>query len=468
MPVLPTIPENIVVHLGGPDTDAMNVTVPFSNYIKNVASSEVYPTWPEEALKANILAEISVALNRVYTGFYRNSGKEFDITSSPAYDQTFVYQMDIYENISRIVDEIFNSYIRREGSVEPLFASFCDGIEITCSGLTQWGSVDLANQGLGYEEILRRFYGDNIEIVKNVPIDNIRLPAPETTLAEGDTGPYVELVQIRLNRISSNFPGIPKIERTDGFFDASTKEAVKKFQEVFDLTPDGIVGRATWNRITYIYNSVKKLYSISSEGLKLSELETTYPGELREGDVGEGVFTIQYYLAYIALFVPNVLPITADGSFGEKTRESVKSYQKAYSLNETGIVDEITWDSLENTYFTILRTIPYSFEEGLILPYPGRVLRVGITGDDVLALQEYLNYISNKYPEIGKITPDGVYGEATARAVSEFKRIFDLPGAPDRVNAVTWNSITNIYDDLYIGNIVREDQFPGYSIGAEG
>ena len=157
MPFRPTIPENITVHLGSPSSNAMNVTLPFSDYIKNVASSEIYPSWPEEALKANILAQISVAMNRVFTGFYRTSGYDFDITNSPAYDQTFIYQRDIYENISVIVDEIFNSYIRRERNIEPLFAVFCDGVEVNCEGLKQWGSVELANNGLSYEEILRTY-----------------------------------------------------------------------------------------------------------------------------------------------------------------------------------------------------------------------------------------------------------------------------------------------------------------------
>lgn len=465
MPSLPTIPENIVVHLGAPDSEAMNVTVSFQNYIKNVASSEIYPTWPEEAIKANVLAQISVALNRVYTGFYRNAGRNFDITSSPAYDQTFVYQRDIYDNVSEIVDEIFNSYIRRIGTVEPLFAAFCDGVEIRCEGLTQWGSVDLANQGLNYEQILKNFYGDDIEIVRNVPVENITLAAPLTPLREGDTGPFVELLQTRLNRISGNFPGIPKISPADGFFDTSTTNAVIKFQEVFDLLPDGIVGRATWNRINYIYNSVKKLYSISSEGLKLSELETSYPGILTTGDSGDGVFTLQYYIAYISLFVPNVLSISADGSFGSKTEEAVRSYQKAYSLVDDGIVGEETWNSIENTYFDILRTIPYEYEPGIILPYPGRILREGISGNDVRALQEYLNYISDSYPDIKKVTVDGVFGASTARAVESFKKTFGIDSSSSRVNASVWNAIINVYDDLYVGNTVRDDQFPGYSIG---
>ena len=466
MPTQPTIPEQIVIHLGAPDSDAMNVTESFPDYIKNVASSEIYPTWPEEALRANILAQISVALNRVYTRFYRNNGKNFDITSSPAYDQTYVYQRDIYENISEIVDEIFNSYIRRSGNIEPLFAQFCDGVEIQCDGLTQWGSVELADQGLNYEEILRSFYGEDIEIVRNVPIGNIPTYAPEVPLGEGDSGRNVELIQIRLNRISRNFPGIPKITPTDGFFDNRTTDAVRKFQEVFGLVVDGIVGKATWNRINFIYNSVKELYQITSEGLTQEELQTTFPGSLSEGSSGVGVLSLQYYLAYISLFVPSVISVAFDGDFGPATTNSVLSYQKTYGLNQTGVVDEITWDSIQKTYYDILRSIPYEYEEGIILPYPGRILRVGVDGDDVRALQSYLNYIGKTYSSIPNIAVDGIYGAGTAAAVAEFKRIFGIEqGSPERVNAITWNAIINVYDDLYEGNIVNDEQFPGYSIG---
>lgn len=464
MPIYPTIPETITIHLGAPDSDAMNVTESFSDYIKNVASSEIFPTWPEEALKANIMAQISVALNRVYTGFYRNRGFNFDITNSPAYDQTYVYQRDIFANISALVDELFDSYIRRDGNIEPLFAKFCDGVEIQCNGLSQWGSVDLAEAGLDYFEILKAFYGDDIELVTNVPVENIVLSAPIVPLSEGDSGRYVELIQIRLNRISANFPGIPKIYPVDGFFDSSTTDAVKKFQEIFSLTPDGIVGRATWNSITHVYNGVKNLYEITSEGLTISELETVYTSELSEGMSSPGVLTLQYYLAYIALFVPSVQAPVVDGTFGPGTKEAVISYQRTYGLEQTGVVDEITWNSIENTYYGILSSIPYQFEEGIILPYPGRVLRIGINGEDVRALQEYLNYISNTYTQIPKVTPDGSFGPATAAAVRAFIELFGLPGNPERVTAQVWNAIINIYDDLYEGNIVNEEQFPGYGI----
>ncbi len=460
----PTIPETIVIHLGAPDTPAMNVTETFPNYIKNVASSEIYPTWPEEALRANILAQISVALNRVYTEFYRSRGYDFDITSSIANDQSYVYQRDIFDNVSKIVDEIFDSYIKRQGFIEPLFAQFCDGVEVTCRGLSQWGSVELAESGKGYLDILKNYYGEDIEIETDVPVGNIPESVPPVALREGDTGNEVQRIQIQLNRISSNFPGIPKIYPADGFFDKSTTDAVRKFQEVFGLTPDGIVGRATWYRIQYIYNGVKKLFEVTSEGLRLSETPSAFPGALSEGSQGLGVVTVQYYLSYIALFVTTVLSAAVDGEFGERTRDAVISFQKTYGLEPTGTVDILTWNRIENTYRSILSRSAYEYREGLILPFPGRVLREGIDGDDVRALQGYLNYISQTYSSIPKVEEDGDFGPATARAVRAFKEEFGLPGDPERVNAQVWNAIINVYDDLYVGSIVDEGQFPGYGV----
>ena len=451
MPYYPRIPEKIVVHLGAPSSDAANVTESFSDYIKNVASSEVYPTWPEEALKANILAQISVALNRVYTEFYRSSGRDFDITASPAYDQTYVYGRDIFSNISELVDEVFNSYIRRVGVLEPLFAQFCDGVEVQCDGLSQWGSVELAEEGLGYVDILKRYYGDNIEIVRDVPVDSITGSAPLADLREGDQGRDVELVQIKLNRISENFPGIPRIDPVDSFFDVSTTRAVEKFQEIFDLAVDGIVGKATWYKIQFIYNAVKELYTLNSEGLRISELETRFKDTMKIGDRSPEVITVQYYLAYIALFVSTVVAPAVDGVFGEGTREAVISFQRTYGLSESGVVDRVTWDRIERVYQDTLSTMPYEYSPGNILPFPGRVLREGIVGNDVRALQEYLNYISDYYTEIPKIASDGVYGAGTAGAVEAFKELFDIPGNPRRVSAQTWNAITSVYDDLYSG-----------------
>lgn len=460
----PRIPEQIVVHLGAPDSDAMNVTESFADYIKNVASSEIYPTWPAEALRANILAQISVALNRVYTEFYRSRGYNFDITSSPAYDQTYVYGRDIFSNISEIVDEIFDSYIRRRDFIEPLFAEFCDGVEVNCNGLEQWGSVELAEQGLNAFSILQRYYGNDIVLEENVPVENFSESAPAVTLREGDTGRDIELIQRKLNRISANFPGIPKIYPVDGFFGPSTTDAVRKFQEVFDLEDDGLVGRATWNQIQFIYNAVKRLYAVNSEGLRITDVTTRYTETLSEGSSGEGVLTIQYYLSYIALFVPTVIAAAMDGSFGPATTNAVRSFQRTYGLPETGEVDRATWDRMENVYYDIVSEIDYEFYGGRILPFPGRVLREGIEGDDVRVLQEYLNYISNTYPEIPRVNVDGVFGPSTAEQVRQFKQLFDLPGDPDRVNAPVWNAIADIYDDLYNGASVNEGQYPGYEI----
>ncbi len=463
----PTIPENIVIHLGPPDSDAPNVTENFADYIKNVASSEIYPTWPREAIIANVLAQISVALNRVYTEFYKSRGYDFDITSSIAQDQSYVYQRNIYSNVSEIVDEIFNDYLRRPGFIEPLYATFCDGVEVSCAGLSQWGTVDLANQGLNAFQILQRYYGTNLEIVEDAEVANVSGSAPSSPLSEGDTGRDVELIQRKLNRISVNYPGIPKIYPTDGFFGTSTTDAVKKFQEVFGLTVDGIVGKNTWYRIQFIYNAVKNLFNLNSEGLKLSDLSTKYPSVLQEGDSSSGVLVLQYYLHYIASFIPTVMEVTPDGSFGPATRNSVISFQQTYGLPETGIVDRTVWDEIENVYFSFLRSIPFRFTEGQPLPFPGRILRVGIEGDDVLALQEYLNYISRTYPQIPTVTPDGIFGPGTASQVRAFIDTFGLTGDSERVSAPIWDAITSIYDDLYTGNTAITGQYPGFVISEE-
>ena len=244
--VIPVIPETITVHLGLPNTAAENVTVSFPDYVKNVASSEIYPTWDESALRANILAIMSYALNRVYTEFYRSRGYDFDITNTTARDQAFVNGRSYFENISRLVDEMIGSYIRRTGTVEPLAAKFCNGTTSTCDGLSQWGSEALAQEGLDSVEILRFYYGDDIEIVTNAPMAGITESYPGTPLRVGSRGPDVTVVQTSLNRIGQNYPAIPKVSPVDGIFGPQTEAAVKAFQQIFSLDPDGIVGRASW------------------------------------------------------------------------------------------------------------------------------------------------------------------------------------------------------------------------------
>lgn len=243
--ITPYIPQNITVHLGTPSSDAENVTVSFSDYVKNVASSEIYPTWDESALRANILAIVSFALNRVYTEFYRSRGYDFDITNSTAYDQFFVNGRSFFSNISQLVDELFNDYLRRPGFVEPLAAKFCNGTTVTCEGLSQWGSENLAQQGYNSVQIIRSYYG-NVEIVNDAPVAGITSSYPGRPLRRGTSGPSVVTTQVMLNRISQSYPAIPKIPSVDGIFGAQTEASVRKFQEVFNLEPDGIVGKATW------------------------------------------------------------------------------------------------------------------------------------------------------------------------------------------------------------------------------
>ena len=462
---IPFIPDVITVHLGAPnDSTAPNVTVPFVDYIKNVASSEIYPTWPENALRANIYAQISFALNRVYTEYYRSRGYPFDITSSTAYDQYFVNGRDIFENIDRIVSEIFNSYLRRPGSVEPLFAQYCDGINVSCpGGLSQWGSVTLANQNLTPYEILQNYYGDNLEIVTDVPVGSVEASVPPVLLRVGSSGDDVRTLQIRLNRISDNFPSIPKIVQTDGIFLEDTEAAVRQFQQVFNLSADGVVGRSTWYAIERIYSSVKRLNELNSEGITLQEVTKQYPEVLRLGSRGAGVSNLQYFLDYLSAFYDSIPPLAIDGVFGATTEQAVKDAQRTLGLTADGVVGELTWNAIYNAYLGVLEGIPIRYTEGNVLPYPGFLLRIGAESEVVRVLQEYLNYISQSFPEIPEVNPTGYFGNRTQEAVIAFQTLLDLP-ANGVVGAITWNAITDLYSDLFNGARVNEGQYPGYDV----
>ena len=303
----PVVPEYITVHLGAPDNkSAENVSVGFADYIKNVASSEIYPTWPEAALRANIYAQISFALNRIYTEHYRSRGYDFDITNSTAYDQAFVRDRDIFDNISIIVDEIFNDYIVREGYIEPLFAVYCNGTTVTCDGLSQWGSVSLANDGLGAYDILTRYYGENIGLVENAPVQALEPSPPNILLSEGSAGNDVKFIQVRLNRISTNYPSIPKIPKVDGVFGVETENAVREFQRIFTLNRTGTVDKSTWYSIQRVYDAVKRLSELDSEGIRDDEISNQFKDLLSEGDSGEDIKTVQYYLRFISEFNPAV------------------------------------------------------------------------------------------------------------------------------------------------------------------
>ncbi len=443
----PVIPQNITVHLGPPDSAAENVTVPFTDYIKNVASSEIYPTWPENALRANIYSIISFALNRVYTEWYPSRGYDFDITNTTAFDQAFVKDRDIFENISLIVDDIFNDYIAREGEIQPLFAQFCNGTTSTCEGLSQWGTVALAEQGLVPYDILRRYYGDNINIVENAPVADVGESYQGVPLQVGTTGNDVKIIQTQLNRIARNYPAIPRIAYENGVFGVDTEEAVRKFQEIFDLSVTGVVDKSTWYKIKQYYNGVKGLSDLVAEGITIEEASLPFSEILRIGMQGVGVQTVQYYLNVLAYFNGNLVAPPLDGVFGESTAQAVRQYQQFYGLPVTGEVDLPTFVSITGTYNEVLDSLPPEYTGGRAKLYPGYFLSQGMSGEDVRDLQTYLSVIGQNIQQIPEIPVTGFFGSQTRNAVATFQRLYGIP-ANGTVGPVTWNAIARQYDAL--------------------
>ncbi len=330
------IPNPITVHLGAPGSAASNVRVSFPDYVKNVASSEIYPTWPGAAMRANIYAIITFALNRIYTEWYRSRGYSFDITNNTAYDQYFINGRNIYESISLIVDQIFNEYVRRQGQNAPYFTSFCNGTTATCPGLSQWGTVTLANQGLTPLQILRSYYPKDVEIAETNIITGVLSSYPGTALRTGSTGLDVQTIQTYLGRIRRNYPAIPAITDEAGVFGESTKAAVAKFQSIFSLAADGIVGKATWNKLSYLYTSVTRLAELNSEGTSLG-IGTLPPSSiLRLGSSGQDVITLQYLLNVAAEFNSAIPAPVQDGNFGIETGQAVAAFQSTAGLFPDG------------------------------------------------------------------------------------------------------------------------------------
>lgn len=422
----PVIPVNITVHLGSPNASAENVTIPFTDYIKNVASSEIYPTWPEAALRANIMAQITFALNRIYTEYYRSRGYDFDITNNTALDQKYTPDGEVFDNISRIVDEIFNNYFVRTGNVEPFYAQFCDGYVTSCNGLSQWGTVTLANQGLAPTEILKYYYGDDISFVYNAPVGNNTESYPGIALRRGSFGDDVLTIKRQLNRISQNYPAIPKINTNTGVYDLETEEAVMEFQKIFNLDSDGVVGKATWYKIKQVFAAVKGLSEITGEGLTLSEVEKRYTRQLQLGDRGVDVEALQYYLAFLGYFYPELPPIPITGNFDEATRDAVFTFQSSYGLPVTGIVDANVFYKIEQVYRSAVSDLPQNYQTAIGEPYPGRFLVEGDQGESVRIAQNYLNIIADSNPQIPNITVDGVFGPATKNAVIAFQRLLGV------------------------------------------
>ena len=359
----PVIPNSITVHLGAPDEAARDITIPFTDYISNVAASEIYPTWPRASLEANIYSIISFALNRVYNEWYRSKGYNFDITSSPIYDQAYTLNRSTYENIDDIVNDIFDNYVVKGDQVQPYFTRYCDGRKTTCDGLSQWGTVSLANQGKSALDILKFYYGNDISIKYDAPVGDVEEGYPGSPVGLGYAGNPVLAIQRDLRRIRKNYPAIPDISGSLGIFDKETEDAVKKFQEIFSLPVTGVVDKGTWYKIKYVYNSVKKLSDLYSEGLSEEEATFLYTDLLKYGDTGIEVSYIHYFLDAIAFLDPDIPRLPTNSIYNNNTVTIVKAFQEKYGLPVTGEFDYTDWTVLKNAYRTILKSFPLEYKE---------------------------------------------------------------------------------------------------------
>ena len=441
------VPTSITVHLGAPNEAADNIRVPYIDYIKNVVCSEIYPTWPENALLANIYTIQSFTLNRVFTEYYRTRGYVFDITTNTAFDQAFVPGRKYFEPISDMVDMVFNTYIVRAGQVQPLAAQYCSGSGVTCAGLSQWGTVSLANQGYSVLGILRYYFGQDVSLVYNAPTAPNIPSYSGVPLQTGSAGAQVRTVQRELNRISANYPAIPRIGTVSGVFDAATRNAVIVFQQIFGLAVDGVVGKQTWYKLKYIYNGVKNLSEIYSEGLTISEVERVFSNVLRQGDRGIAVRTIQCYLNFIGQFNGSLtIDIAEDGVFGPATKRAVEAFQRYYGLKVDGIVGRNTWNAVIDAYNDILRSLPADFTGFSSLLYPGYYIQRGASGRIVEQLQMFLRVIAQNNNSVPSVAVDGVFGPQTQAAVIAVQNWFDLE--PDGVvGPITWNAIITLYNE---------------------
>ena len=266
-----------------------------------------------------------------------------------------------------MVDELFNDYLRRPGFVEPLAAKFCNGTTVTCEGLSQWGSQNLAQQGYNSDQIIRSYYG-NVETVLNAPIRGITSSYPGTPLRRGSSGPNVVVIQVALNRISQNYPAIPKIPAVDGVFGSRTEAAVVEFQQIFGLSPDGIVGPGTWYEIVRLYTAVTSLSELRSQGQQFYAINWSPPGGLELGDTGEKVRLLQYMLSVLSAHIQSIPPVSVDGVYGPATRAAVLAAQRRFGLPETGTVGTQTWDEIYDQYSGIETTVLRSAEA-----FPGTV-----------------------------------------------------------------------------------------------
>ena len=383
--------------------------------------------WPEQALRANIHCQISLALNRIYTEWYPSKGYTFNITNSTSYDQYYVHGRTVFEVMVRITDDIFNTYLRKRGTVNPYYSEYCDGKSVTCPGLKQWGTVTLANNGRSALQILRYYYGSDIEIVRTSNIQSIPQSDPGSPLRQGDSGTAVFTLQRQLNRITKDYPFLGKLT-VDGVFGSRMAATVRAFQKQFNLTADGVVGRTTW---TEVYDQFRSIQSDNGT-------PNAYPGTaLREGSSGQNVRLVQFWLKIARTVYTSLANVTVDGKFGAGTAAAVQRFQRYFGLTADGVVGRITWNKLYEVYNDIAnKLLSSSLRPG---EYPG-VLRTGSSGTAVRELQFYLYLMSAYESSIPPVSIDGKFGADTERAVRAYQRFAGLT-VDGVVGRTTWNSL---------------------------
>ena len=439
----PVVPNTITVHLGAPDEAVRNITVSFIDYVSNVAASELYPTWPINALIANIYTIISFAMNRIYNEWYRSKGYNFDITSSSKYDQAYTVNGSTYENLNNIVEDIFNNYVVKGNQIQPYFTRYCDGRTTTCDGLSQWGSVSLANQGRTPLEILKYYYGNDISIKYNAPVGDQVGEFPGYEIGIGNAGNPVLAIQRDLRRIRKNYPAIPDITTTLGIYDQETEDAVKKFQQIFGLPVTGVVDKGTWYKIKYVYTSVKKLSDLYSEGLTEEEATFLYTDQLDYGDTGIEVEYIHYFLDAIAFLDKDIPRLPTNSIYNNNTITMVKAFQEKYKLPVTGIFTYSDWQVLKNAYRTILKSFPTEYQDYVNELYPDYFLTRGMTGNDVKRFQRFLLAICQYDHSIPGVRVNGIFDELTEESVLKLQSDngFDVNGI---VGPLLWKKVVEL------------------------
>ena len=356
--------------------------------------------------------------------------------------------------MERLTAELFNTYVQRTGDVEPYFTEYCDGKTVTCPGMKQWGTVDRAREGMNALQILRYYYGNRVQLVTTDSIAAIPSSYPGSPLRRGSTGTNVRILQKQLSRIAKDYPSFGK-PTVNGTFDEATENSVKKFQKQFSLTADGIVGRATWNKISYIYVSVKDLAELTSEGETAEGTQSAggWPGTvLRRGATGSRVEQVQFWLSDLAQFDSSLVSVTVDGSYGAATERAVRAFQQKQGLTADGAVGQATWNALYSAWVDAQSDLGGT-------AWPGTALRRGATGMEVRLVQFWLRLAADNYSALRTVTVDGSYGAATVSAVEAFQSLFGLT-ADGVVGRSTWNKLKEVA--LAVANkIVAANTAPG-------